>query len=312
MIELVLKKLHKEKVQFDDLFFLAGDASNRKYFIIEQDNKKNVLMLDNDSLNLEKFIYYTINLRTLVTVPEILLNLKKSDILILENFENKKYSQVLKNSNKEELYKTAIDSLIYIHKKEINIKIKSYTVQSFFEESNLFFEWYLIKSKEEDKLLLKEEFNKIFGKYLKCTFKLPLVFIHRDYHIDNLFYLKNRSRHFKCGWIDYQDALFGPCVYDLMSLTQDARIDVEKEFENLIIDYYLNKFKNIDRQLFLYSYNILAIQRHLKVLGIFTRLALRDKKKVYLKFIPRVKRMLQENLDRSEFKPLFKILNPLI
>ena len=86
MIELVLKKLHKEKVQFDDLFFLAGDASNRKYFIIEQDNKKNVLMLDNDSLNLEKFIYYTINLRTLVTVPEILLNLKKSDILILENF----------------------------------------------------------------------------------------------------------------------------------------------------------------------------------------------------------------------------------
>ena len=312
MIELVLKKLHKEKVQFDDLFFLAGDASNRKYFIIEQDNKKNVLMLDNDSLNLEKFIYYTLNLRTLVTVPEILLNLKKSDILILENFENKKYSQVLKNSNKEELYKTAIDSLIYIHKKEINIKIKSYTVQSFFEESNLFFEWYLIKSKEEDKLLLKEEFNKIFGKYLKCTFKLPSVFIHRDYHIDNLFYLKNRSRHFKCGWIDYQDALFGPCVYDLMSLTQDARIDVEKEFENLIIDYYLNKFKNIDRQLFLYSYNILAIQRHLKVLGIFTRLALRDKKKVYLKFIPRVKRMLQENLDRSEFKPLFKILNPLI
>ena len=78
MIELVLKKLHKEKVQFDDLFFLAGDASNRKYFIIEQDNKKNVLMLDNDSLNLEKFIYYTINLRTLVTVPEILLNLKRT------------------------------------------------------------------------------------------------------------------------------------------------------------------------------------------------------------------------------------------
>ncbi len=308
----VLEKLQKEKVKFESLLFLAGDASNRKYFIIEQDKKKNVLMLDDDSTNLRRFIYCTTNLKKYVSVPEILYNLENSNILILENFQNKKYSQLINNSNKKILYRTAVDSLIFMHKKKLQIKLKAYTLENFFNESDLFFDWYLKKMKQEEKIDIKNHFNRVFAKYLNKTFLLPAVFIHRDYHIDNLFFLNNRNNHFKCGWIDYQDALMGPCVYDLMSLMQDARIDVENEMENFLIDYYLSNFSDIDRELFIYSYDVLAIQRHLKVLGIFSRLALRDNKMNYLKFIPRVKNLLMFNLRKNEFKPLLIILESLI
>ena len=144
--------------------------------------------------------------------------------------------------------------------------------------------------------------------YLKKAFLVPNVFVHRDYHVDNLFYLKNKTKHFKCGWIDYQDALIGPCAYDLMSLAQDARIDVDSKVEDFIINYYLEKVDNVDREQFVFSYLVLAIQRHLKVLGIFSRLAVRDKKKKYLKYIPRVLSMLRSNLEIKEFFPLHKLL----
>ena len=85
---------------------------------------------------------------------------------------------------------------------------------------------------------LKNEFNFQFRDFLKELQSIPEVFVHRDYHVDNLFFLKNKNEHFRCGWIDYQDAVIGPCVYDLVSLTQDARIDVDKRIE-----------KNVDKSL---------------------------------------------------------------
>ena len=99
------------------------------------------------------------------------------------------------------------------------------------------------------------------------------------------------------------DALVGPCVYDIVSLTQDARVDVDKEIEDNLIDFYLRKFSFIDKNLFLLSYKIIAIQRHLKVLGIFARLSKRDKKN-YLKHLPRVLKLLKLNLESNDFKTL--------
>ena len=307
MINEIIKKLDHKKIKFDNLRFLAGDASDRKYFLIKQENSTNVLMFDNNSKSLERFIKISYLLKKHISVPQIITNLKEYDILIIENFSNNKFSEVLKKSNKIKLYKVALDALLYIHKKKINKKLVQYSKKIFFDESNLFFDWYLDLSKKRVELL-KNEFNSIFSDFLDKVYLLPSVFIHRDYHIDNLFYLKEKEKHFKCGWIDYQDALVGPCVYDVVSLAQDARIDVEKRTENFLIKYYLDNFKYIEKDLFLFSYTVIAIQRHLKVLGIFKRLEMRDNKKNYIKHIPRVLRLLESNLKKNKFSPLFKIL----
>ena len=94
------------------------------------------------------------------------------------------------------------------------------------------------------------EFNFIFSSLLEYLKELPQVLVHRDYHIDNLFYLPKRKGALKCGLIDYQDAIIGPCVYDLVSLTQDARIDVSRNLESTLVNYYLSLNLKINQKLF--------------------------------------------------------------
>ena len=307
-IESILKK---KKISYENLKFLAGDASNRKYFNIKIQSKGFVLMYDDNPESLKKFIQISKVLSDTVTIPKIYLNFKVNNILIIENFGHKKFSNIINYSNQNFLYSLATDALIYVHKQKIDYNLNFYDENKFTNESNLFFEWFLQKDDSlKDKL--KIDFNNEFKEFIDLLENIPKVFIHRDYHVDNLFLIENRNKHFRCGWIDFQDALVGPCAYDLVSLTQDARIDVDTQIERKIINYYLKSFSNINPTEFEICYKIIAIQRHLKVLGIFKRLAARDNKKNYLVHIPRVIRMLKKNLNNKEFRPISKILIPLL
>lgn len=307
-IESILKK---KKISYENFKFLAGDASNRKYFNIKIKGKGFVLMYDDNPESLKKFIQISKVLSDTVTIPKIYLNFKVNNILIIENFGHKKFSNIINCSNQNFLYSLATDALIHVHKQKIEYNLNFYDENKFTNESNLFFEWFLQKDDSlKDKL--KIDFNNEFKAFIDLLENIPKVFIHRDYHVDNLFFIENRDKHFKCGWIDYQDALVGPCVYDLVSLTQDARIDVDAKIERKIINYYLKSFSNINPTEFEICYKIIAIQRHLKVLGIFKRLAVRDNKINYLVHIPRVINMLKKNLNNIEFRPISRILIPLL
>ena len=303
--------LKMKRVSYEDIKLLAGDASNRKYFIIKSQNIDRVLMYDDNPESLEKFVKISNLLSDTVTVPKIFLKLKENNILIIENFGKKKFSNIVNKTNQNSLYLLATDALIHVHKQKFNCNLDFYDENKFINESNLFFEWFL----QEDRSLkdkLKQDFNNEFKSFINLLKNIPKVFIHRDYHVDNLFFIENKDKHFSCGWIDYQDALIGPCVYDLVSLTQDARIDVDTKLERKIINYYLKSFRNIDPNEFEICYKVVAIQRHLKVLGIFKRLAVRDNKKNYLVHIPRVIKMLKKNLSSKEFRKIFKILTPFL
>ena len=307
-IENILKM---KRVSYEDIKFLAGDASNRKYFIIKSQNIDRVLMYDNNPESLTKFVKISNLLSDKVTVPKIFLKLKENNILIIENFGEKKFSNIVNKTNQNSLYLLATDALIHVHKQKFNYNLDFYDENKFTNESNLFFEWFLQEdSSVKDKS--KQDFNNEFKSFINLLKNIPKVFIHRDYHVDNLFFIDNKNEHFRCGWIDYQDALVGPCAYDLVSLTQDARIDVDANVERKIIKYYLDSFSNIDPAQFEICYKIIAIQRHLKVLGIFKRLAVRDNKKNYLVHIPRVIKMLKKNLGNKNFKLISKILIPLL
>ena len=122
------------------------------------------------------------------------------------------------------------------------------------------------------------------------------VIVHRDFHIDNLFFLKDRRGIQQCGIIDFQDAVVGPQAYDLVSLLEDARRNVNKRICNQMYTKFVNTLNKNDRQKFKKEYQILATNRHIKVIGIFTRLFIRDRKKEYLKHIPRLWNLLEKNL----------------
>ena len=116
----------------------------------------------------------------------------------------------------------------------------------------------------------------------------------------------------KIGLIDSQDALIGNPAYDLVSIIDDVRIKTSKKLKSKIYYYYLKKTSKIKKdelENFLEDFNILSIQRNLKIIGIFSRLFKRDNKKQYLKFIPYAWKLLELRMGSEAFSELKKILN---
>jgi hypothetical protein len=131
------------------------------------------------------------------------------------------------------------------------------------------------------------------------------VFVHRDFHVSNLMLVKKNI-----GVIDSQDAVFGNRAYDLASLIDDVRLKTSKSLKKKIFNYYLKKQKDINIQKFKNDFEILSILRNLKIIGIFTRLAIRDGKKNYLKLIPYAWKLISMRIDENkEFVDLKNLLN---
>jgi N-acetylmuramate 1-kinase len=126
----------------------------------------------------------------------------------------------------------------------------------------------------------------------------------RDYHSENLMLLRNHEGEKRVGLLDFQDALMGSPVYDIVSLLDDARRDVTPKIQEEIINYYLDLFPKTERTQFLNDYAIIGAQRNLKILGIFSRLKMRDGKEHYLPLIPRVRAYLLANLQAEPLKIL--------
>ena len=142
------------------------------------------------------------------------------------------------------------------------------------------------------------EYSLEFKKIIKeLTLKLKLkdnIFVHRDFHVSNLMSVKNQI-----GLIDSQDALIGNKAYDLASLIDDVRLKTSYSFKEKIFKFYTKKQKNLDIKKFKNDFEILSVLRNLKIIGIFTRLAIRDRKKNYLRFIPYTWQLINMRIDQN-------------
>ena len=171
------------------------------------------------------------------------------------------------------------------------------------KEANLFCDWYLKKSYLN---ISKEKFSKDFKKIIKKLLSnLTLknnVFVHRDFHVSNLMLVNNR--------IGVIDALIGNKAYDLASLIDDVRFKTSKSLKRKIFDFYLKKQSKLQISKFKNDFEIISVLRNLKIIGIFTRLALRDRKKKYLKLIPYTWKLINMRIDENKvFFDLKNLLN---
>ena len=143
------------------------------------------------------------------------------------------------------------------------------------------------------------KFSKSYKRIVrKLALNLKLrdnVFVHRDFHVSNLMLFKN-----KIGVIDSQDALIGNKAYDLVSLIDDVRFKTSKSFKKKVLNFYLDKQKKLDIRKFKNDFQILSILRNLKIIGIFTRLAVRDRKRKYLKLIPYAWQLIKLRINENK------------
>lgn len=291
---------------------LAGDASFRRYDRLSRGGANAVLMDAPPPMeDVRPFIKIDRLLRRMgLSAPEILAEDPKAGLLLLEDLGDDTYTRVLANGGDENaLYELALDLLVEMHRRFAEsgdaAALAPYDDEALLAEATLLTDWYMpAVLGRKTPARLREDYCALWRTAFREARHMPATLVLRDYHVDNLVWLRDRPGAAACGLLDFQDALLGPVTYDLVSLLEDARRDVPRALTRRLLERYLTAFPELDRDAFTASYAILGAQRSAKILGIFTRLDRRDGKPVYLQHIPRVWRWLQGDLAHPALAPL--------
>ena len=298
---------------------IKGDASIRKFFRKRDKKITSIIVYSKKDKSKNLLVYDAINkilIKNDVLAPRLYQENYKKSFIEIQDFGDQTVFKNLKSksTNKLILFKKIIkllNKIQSIKSRSIkNFKKKKYIIPKYnndvlIKEANLFCQWYVEKNLPKS---LKEKFTKKFLKIIKkLTLNLKLkntVFVHRDFHASNLMLFNN-----EIGVIDSQDALIGNRAYDLASLVDDVRLKTPMSLKNKIYRLYMGKQKKLDKFKFKNDFEILSILRNLKIIGIFTRLAIRDGKKNYLKLIPYAWFLINMRInDNKVFIDLKKLL----
>jgi len=293
---------------------LSGDASFRKFY--RQNNIIIVLSKKESRKNL--LIYDAINkilVKNKIKAPKLIRQNYKSKHIQIEDFGNDTLYKKLKKNNKNKLtyYKKIIKLLNLIQKiktKKIKTflgsiyKVPKYSKRILFDEAKLFIDWYVPKKiKKKYQILVKKKLILAFKNLISKIKLSSKTFVHRDFHISNLM-IKNKNL---CV-IDSQDAVFGNKAYDLASLIDDVRLKSSIAFKHNIFEEYIKTNKKINVTNFKNDFEILSVLRNLKIIGIFTRLSIRDNKKIYLKYIPYTWKLIEQRIEQNKKFSELKII----
>lgn len=321
---------------------LAGDASSRSYFRVAGKNGRAVLMLAPPAAeaascppgatpherialgynacarlagpNLNAFIAIADTLRGAgLSAPDIYAADTARGLALIEDLGDDLFAKVVDNIGERLLYENAIDVLAHLHDRAPappcadGYEMLSYDHAALMAEADLLIDWYWpLKKGAPAEDSVREEFSGIVDGLLSGL-SAPDVIVLRDYHAENLLWLPDRKGPACVGIIDFQDGLLGSRAYDLVSLLEDARRDVDPALARAMIERYAKASGgSFDNDQFLHDYAVLAVQRNAKILGVFARLAERDGKPRYLDLLPRVEGHFRNDLARPQASPVRK------
>jgi N-acetylmuramate 1-kinase len=296
----------------------SSDASFRRYFRVEGTDGKSYIAMDAPppQEDVRPFIQVAdLFGKTGVSVPQVLAQDAEQGFLLLSDLGNTTYLHQLNNDTAHKLYLDAIDALVMLQAQSRPGTLPEYDRALLLRELTLFPDWYI--GKHLGATLSdgqKEALDKVFETLLANNLAQPQVYVHRDYHSRNLMILPQGNP----GILDFQDAVYGPITYDLVSLLRDAYIQWDEE---QVLDWAIRYWErakraglpvNPDIDAFYRDFEFMGLQRHLKVLGIFARLYHRDGKSAYLNDIPLVLDYTRKAAQRYKATaPLVKLLDEL-
>lgn len=294
-----------------ELEAVSADASFRKYYRLKSSMHNGIVMdasLQKESL--EPFIdiehrLYEANVKS----PKIFIHNKKEGFVFMEDLgDTHLYDKI--EDDFELFYGKAIDTIIKMQKTDTE-DLPIYDAEFLRFEMNLMQEWYLEKYLS---MTLDDKHKTIIDNALDAinseVFSQPQgMFVHRDFHSRNIMFSCNDD----IVVIDYQDAMVGAVTYDLVSLLRDVYVEFDPQVvERMALGFRNNKGLDVDDATFMRWFDFMGLQRHIKILGIFARLHLRDGKEGYLKDIPlTLKYVLETAKKYEETEALAKLLGDL-
>jgi len=266
----------------------SSDASFRRYYRVTLDNKTMIVM---DAPPKYEDVAPFIKIAQFFAknglhVPEIIGEERTKGFLLLTDLGSQPYLERLNGKSADVLYRSAIDALIKIQLcDQQSIKLSEYNGTLLQQELNLFSEWFLYKHLS---LSVPDTVQNQFDVLINNALEQPQVIVHRDYHSRNLMYSDTHNP----GIIDFQDAVIGPISYDLVSMLRDSYIAWPEDKIEVWVAHYFKLandqklLSNCSLERFTRWFDLMGLQRHIKVLGIFCRLNYRDKKSNYMQDLP--------------------------
>jgi N-acetylmuramate 1-kinase len=290
---------------------LPGDASFRRYFRLTRQGETAMLMdAPPPQEDVRPYLAIARSLHSLeLSAPAILAEDTAAGLLLIEDFGDDTYTRLLaKGADEPALYALAIDVLIALRQRftaAATPSLPPYDDTRLLNEAALLVDWYLPAiTGQETSPSLRAEYLELWRNLFPVARAMPPTLVLRDYHVDNLMRIPGRPGTAACGLLDFQDAVLGPITYDLVSLLEDSRRDIAPDLIAAMRARYLAAFPDLDRAGFDASFAVLGAQRHCKVVGIFTRLDRRDHKPRYLAHIPRLWRLIEQDLHHPALTPV--------
>ncbi len=281
---------------------VAGDASFRRYFRVRDGDRRAILMdAPPPHEDPQPFIHIAEYLKKSgFSAPEIFARDLEQGLVLLEDFGDQRMREHLDEhpGDEDAIYRQAVELLQDLHKVPA-AALPAYDQTQYLREAKLLTEWYCPAQQLD---VDAEHFETIWQDILAPVIAAqdPPVTVMRDYHAENIMLLEDGG----FGLLDFQDALVGHPAYDLVSMLQDARRDVSDDLEERMLAHYLTGRSERAETGFRSQYAVLGAQRNTKIIGIFTRLSVRDGKQRYLDFLPRMWRLLEKDLRHPALAPM--------
>lgn len=287
---------------------MGFDASSRKYFRFFLVDGTTKILVDDEGCNnrpkefaeLSRFL-----LKNKIKAPKIFVKNLRKGLLLIEDFGDSDFVKKADGKNDKELLRKAVDVLVKLHKvNDCPSCVDKMDDKVILDNFALFADWYVpaclgrqLTAKQ------REAFFEIVKKLMPEALKLQPNLVLWDYHVNNVMYPDNTD---EAAIIDFQDAMWGPGLYDLASLIEDERRDIPAATAKELKEYYFSRMGNLNRKDFETAYAYMALLRHMRVLGRFTTLILVRKRPWYAKYIPHGLELLKRSLENPLFKDLKK------
>ncbi|WP_151744065.1 aminoglycoside phosphotransferase family protein [Acinetobacter calcoaceticus] len=297
--------------------FLAGDASFRRYARIQLQNKTYMLM-DAPPEKEDCVPFVTIDEFFAghgVRVPQIVAKDLAQGFLLLEDFGDVLLSTLLNDETVDKYYEQSFKQLIHLQSVNGQEQFPAYSYEKLLTEMKLLTDWMLPSLQITPNANQQQVIDDAFDVLAKTALAQPQVIVHRDFHSRNLMKIANEP---ELGVIDFQDAVIGADTYDLISITRDAYVqwNAERVYQWFRVFYDLlpeSAKQNRSFEQFKRDADLMAIQRHIKILGIFVRLFERDGKSGYLKDLPRVMwYLIEESRGYAELGEFMLFINDIV
>lgn len=335
----VQRFLRTAKLQNTSRKFLEGDASSRRYETLDTAGEKTILMdmpqrpdgpIVKNAKTYSSLVHLAERISSVIavnahlhqlgySVPETFAVDLKSGLAVIEYLEGELHGQMMQRDPDLVLpMRSAVDVLANMAGRRwpatvpvnetLDHTIPLFDLEAQLTEVDLMPIWFWpYQNNVSAPLSARQSFASVWTPLIRAAIPKNPIWMLRDFHSPNLIWMPHRKGLKRTGLIDTQDAVLGNPAYDLVSLLQDARVDVTAKNEGSLYSYYVSlrlPDVSFDEDALSRDYAVLGAQRASRLLGTFTRLSKRDGKHAYLKHLPRVSDYLARNLRHPFLKPL--------